>query len=431
VNWRPRPGSALRRGLARLVPASRRDWIEAIWTEASAVPPGLGRLAWRAGGVRLIAREALMRGRIVSATLFAGAAALVAWAAWPGSPATFANSVDQVDVITVVPLLAVLALAARAVFGPPGAGRPARILRAGAYAAILALVPAKNVVEQVLDEPPRGGVNLRLYALIAHPGFGNRWDDEIIFLVVIAAYAGTILWLTSRRAGVAPATLGIGVIAGAVLGAAFYVTGPLGFGGALATNPWLPGTDAKPFIVLAGILCFVAPVAAAIVADRRFTGAASTLPPRPARLRQVTAAALLTSMTGALVAMVAGTGTIAATLTAPWLRTAVFGGHPLSGVENLRFLVQGSPAALAYSHQITAAMDAPPFLVLCLGFPLVALLISFFSHLDLGTAYVAEPPPGRGGPPGPEPGPLSPDGGNADLASAAPPADRVPAGSPG
>jgi hypothetical protein len=425
-----RAGVLLRRVVLRLVPARRRDWIEAVWAEAAAMPPGLGRLAWRAGGVQLIAREALMRSRIGSATLFAGAAALVAWAAWPGSAATFADSVDQLDVIAVVALLAAFALAARVAFGPAASGRPARLLRIGAYAAILALVPAKNVVEQILDVPPRGRVDLRLYALIAHPGFGNSWDSEIIFLVVIALYAATILWLTSRRAGVAPATLVIGATAGAILGIVWYLAGPLGFGGAIATNPWLPGADAKPFIALAIISFFAAPVAAAIVADRRFTGASSSVLPRPARLRQVTAAALLTSLTAGLVVIVTCTGTIAALLAAPWLRTAVFRSHPLSGVEGLQFLVQGNPAALSYSHQITAAMDAPPLLVLCILFPLVAFVITGLVHLDLGTAYVAGPPAGPGGPPGPEPAP-PPPGGRPELANAVPAPDPVPAGTPG
>ena len=114
-----------------------------------------------------------MRRRIGSALLFAVAAALVARAAWPGSPASFATSVDRVDVITVVVLLAGLALVARWVLGPAGHCRAARLLRLGTYAAILALIPAKNVVEQVLDVPPRGGIDLRLYRLISGPGLAT------------------------------------------------------------------------------------------------------------------------------------------------------------------------------------------------------------------------------------------------------------------
>jgi len=41
--------SAVRRALVWLLPAGRRDWLAALWAEAEEVPPGLTRLAWRAG----------------------------------------------------------------------------------------------------------------------------------------------------------------------------------------------------------------------------------------------------------------------------------------------------------------------------------------------------------------------------------------------
>src|SRR5579862_3133636 len=113
-----RVGGAARRAAIRLVPAGRRDWVEAVWAETPEVPPGLRRLAWHAGGARLLAREALMRRGTGRSALFAAATALAAWAAWPGSSASFAVLVGRVDVITVVVLLAGLALVARRVFGP-------------------------------------------------------------------------------------------------------------------------------------------------------------------------------------------------------------------------------------------------------------------------------------------------------------------------
>jgi hypothetical protein len=73
------------RAVAWLLPAGRRDWIVAVWAEAHDVPPGLERLAWRAGGVWMLAREALMPRRVVRAALFAVAAAMAAWTAWPNS----------------------------------------------------------------------------------------------------------------------------------------------------------------------------------------------------------------------------------------------------------------------------------------------------------------------------------------------------------
>jgi hypothetical protein len=404
---------AARRAAMRLVPAGRRDWVEAVWAEATEVPPGLRRLAWHAGGARLMAREALMRRGTGSATLFAVAAALAAWAAWPGSMAGFDASVDRVDVITVVVLLAGLALVARRVFGPAGDSRVARFLQVGTYAAILALIPAKNVVERVLDVPPRGDTDLRLYRLISGPGFGNHWDSEILFLVAMALYATAILWLTSRRSRVAPATLAIGTIAGSAVGAAWYAVGPLGFGGSLATNPWLPGSDIAPFMVLAAILLVGAPAAAGVIADRRYAASGSSVPPAGARARQVVAAGVLTNLVGALFATVSGTGTIAAMLKAAWLRNWLYHGHQLSGVAGLRLLLRGDPGALTYSHEITAAVDAPPLLIICIIFPLIALVLTGLGALSLPgntAAGQVDPPRGGGGPSGPEVMPDTPDG---------------------
>ena len=409
--------AAARRTAMRLVPAGRREWVEAVWAEAPEVPSGLRRLAWHAGGARLVARETLMRRGTIRAMLFAAAAALAAWAVWPGPAGGFAASVDRTDVITVVVLLVALALMARRILGSAGSGRAARFLRAGTYVAILALIPAKNIVEQVLDVPPRGGADLRLYLLISGPGFGNHWDSEILFLVVMALYAAAILWLTSRRSRVAPATLAIGTACGTAVGAAWYAAGPLGFGGGPATNPWLPGSDSAPVMVLAWVLLFGAPVAAGIAADLRYTVPGSPVPPAGARARQIVAAGLLTSLAGALSVTVCGTSTIAAMLKAAWLRNWIYHGHQLSGVAGLRLLLRGNPGALTYSHEITAAVDAPPFLIICIVFPLTALVLSGLGALIMwGNAAAGHGnPPRGGGPPPPEPVPDPPHG--AQLAS--------------
>ena len=88
---------AARRGAVRLVAGERRDWAEAVWAEAHEVPPGWSRLAWRAGGVWLIAREVLTVYRPGRALLFAVAAGAAAWAAWPDSSAGHAAA-DQFGV---------------------------------------------------------------------------------------------------------------------------------------------------------------------------------------------------------------------------------------------------------------------------------------------------------------------------------------------
>ena len=128
--------AAAGRAVAWLLPAGRREWAAAVWAEAHEVPPGLARLAWRAGGVWVLAREGLMPRRIVRAALFAVAAAIAAWAAWP-QPAVGHAAVSQFHVIATVLLLAGLPLLARRFFGPPSCrpGRPVPsrlLLRGGA-----------------------------------------------------------------------------------------------------------------------------------------------------------------------------------------------------------------------------------------------------------------------------------------------------------
>ena len=129
--------SWLGRAIARLLPAGRRDWAEAAWAEAQEVPPGWPRLAWRAGGVRLIAREAHMVRGAGTLLLFTAAAGAAAWSAWPGSAVGHAATA-RADIIGAVALLAGLPLLSRWLLGGPG-NRAARWLRAGCYAAILAI----------------------------------------------------------------------------------------------------------------------------------------------------------------------------------------------------------------------------------------------------------------------------------------------------
>ena len=154
--------AAARRGAAWLLPADRRDWVAAVWAEAHEVPPGLERLAWRVGGVWMLARGALMPRRLVRVALFAVAAAVAAWAAWPDSSVLHAAA-DRFGVIATVLLLAGLPLLARRFFGPVGDGWAARFLRVGGYAAILALIPARAVVGPYPLTVPQRGPDLRVF----------------------------------------------------------------------------------------------------------------------------------------------------------------------------------------------------------------------------------------------------------------------------
>jgi len=193
--------------------------------------------------------------------------------------------------------------------------------------------------------------------------------------------------------GAAALPLAAGAGAGITAGVVLYAVVPLGVSSA-ATNPWLPGSDIDPLVVLAWILMLLAPVGAGISSYRRRRTASGAARPAIAAARQIVAAGLLASLVSAMLATIGGSGTIAAVLTAPWLRNWVYRDDPLAGVGGLRLLVQGDPGALAYSHQITAAVDAPPFLIICVVFPLLALVLT-----GLGTLVVWGVATGRAEPP--------------------------------
>jgi hypothetical protein len=418
MSWLSRASGPLRRCATRMVPAARRDWIEAVWAEAPEVPPGLRRLAWCAGGVHLMTREVLMRRRIGTALLFAAGAALAAWAAWPGSPSYLADSGHRTQVIAMVAVLAGLPLLARWRFGPAARSRTARGLRIGAYTAILALIPGRNVIDQFLDTRPRGGLELRVYHLVDQGASSGLWARGIAIIVIMALYAGVILWMTSQRSRVAPATLITGTTAGIAAGVIVYTVAPLGLSKA-ATNPWLPGSDIDPLVLLAWAVTLLAPAVAAVLAHKRYPSAGGTPSRSDARARQAVAAGVLTNLVSALVVTVLGTGTTALMLKAAWVRNWLYSGsHQLFGVVGLRSLVQGNWPAISYSHEITGSVDTSVFIVICIAFPLIALALTGMSALDLGepaTRLDNPPSDGGGGPPGPDPGPAPPPPGGARL----------------
>lgn len=369
-----------------------------------------------------------MRRGVGSAMLFAVGAAVTAWAAWPGSSANSATPADRVGVITMILLLAGLPLLARWLLGPPD-NRAARWLRTGCFAGFLALIPTETAVDQFESAPPHGGIDLRLYRFIA--GWANRnnhMGPEIVFLVLMALYVAGILWMTSRRSRIAPATLSGGSRAGIVLGLVMYAVAPLGLSKA-ATNPWLPGSDIDPLVLLAWLLVLGGPVTAAVVADRRYVASSSSSPAAGARIRQMMAAGLLTSLTGALLVNVLGTGTTAVMLRAGWLRNWLYHGpHLLYGVQNLSSDLRTLPA-IAYSHELTGAADAGALALMCIAFPVIASIVTGFAALiatDESPVGPAGPRPGGSGPPGPEPVLDRPDGGQLTAADDAGPAAGWP-----
>jgi len=353
-----------------------RDWIAAVWAEAHAVPPGLPRLAWRAGGIWMFAREILRPRRVAKATVFAAAAAAAAWAAWP-APEVGHAAVSQFGVVATV-LLAGLPLLARWFLGPAGPSRAGRVLRVFCYAAVLALIPARILVEVFADFGPRPTGYLRINNAFNSAGVhgassgGAPWPGEAAILLIIAVYVAAFLWLTSRRARLSRATLAIGAGTGLLLGVVMYAVAPLGLNQS-ATNPWLPGSDADPLVELAWLLLVGGPVAAAVLAVRACRDGAGSTPPA-ARFRQGVAAGVLANLTGALFVTALGTGTTALTLTSASLRQWLYHGDRLS-------------ALALYHREQLASVSTEVYVVMCVAFPLVGLFMSL-----LAAGFATQPP---------------------------------------
>ena len=378
--------AAAGRGAARLVPAGRRDWVAAVWAEADEVPPGVERLAWRAGGVWVLAREALLPRRIGRAALFAVAGAGAAWAAWP-QPATGHLAEGRFNAIaTVLLVVAVLPLLSRRFFGPPSPSRVARSLRVLCCAAVLALVSA-SVILLVSSRLVPTRPAYRLIWCIAQgwsntqgcggvPGRssgGPTWQAEILVMLLITGYMGLTLFLTSRRAQIARSTLAIGVGTGWLFGVVMLAVDPLGFS-KWATNPWLPGSDVDPLVALAWILLFGGPAAAAVLASRRCRGPDGTRPPHNVRIGQGIAAGVLANGTAAMFTATLGTGTTLLTVRSPWLLHWFTHGRHMT-------------ALATYRYELNTAGHAGGYVLMLMFFPVIGLIMSSLA------AAIANPAP--------------------------------------
>ena len=417
--------SWLSRAGARLMPAGRREWAEAIWAEAQEVPPGWPRLAWRAGGVRLIAREGQMVRRIGTLLLFMAAAGAAAWSAWPGS-ASHAAMV-RADIIGAVLLLAGLPVLSRWLLGSPG-NRMARWLRAGCYAVNLALMPAWAAIGLFLGSVPRGGHDLHTFHVFQGSGVPGTWvgdahpKNAVWLLIITACGLAAILALTARRTPVAPATLAIGAGVGLVLGGAMFAVDPLGFD-KYVTAPWLHGTmtDAVPaglapwLVALCWVLLFGAPLAAGLLAGWRCREPGTPEQVSAARAWQGVAAGLVSNGVGALFVTVLGTGTTALLVKSGWVRGLLYHGQHLT-------------ASAVYGRELFASQSVGRYLLMCLAFPVIGAVMGVFGAGVVNGLASPQPdggrPPGPAGPPGPEPLPDPRDGGR--LAEAGADQDRLP-----
>jgi hypothetical protein len=396
--------AAARRGAVRLLPAGRREWVEALWAEAHEMPPGLARLAWRAGGVWVLAREALLPRRPGRALLFAAAAAFAAWAAWP-QPGVGHVADGRFNAIAPVLLVVGLPLLARRFFGPASPSRIGRSLRVFCCAAVLALLPAFAILlvfARLMPAQPA----YRLVFCIAQgwsntqgcggvPGRssgGPTWEGEILVMLLTIGYVGVTLFLTSRRSRITRSTLGIGVIEGLLFGVIMFAVDPLGLS-KWATNPWLPGSKADPVVALAWILLICGPAVAAVLAARRCRGPDGTRPPHNVRIGQGIAAGVLANGTAALFTTALGTGTVMMTLKSPWLL------HWLSHGQRLTELA-------TYRYELYTSQDALGYGLMLISFPIIGLIMSSMAAAIANPApRQPGPQPGGGGAGGPEPDP--------------------------
>jgi hypothetical protein len=417
VNRLSRPAAAVLRLCARLLPAERAEWAEAILAEAENVPAGSQRLAWLGGGMRLVFRESMIMRRAGAICAFAAAVGGVASLSWPRSPVNWVTVADRVNLLVTVALLVCLWVAGRRLVGPAGAGRTQRLVRAGGYSAVLALTLAKASVERM-----RGPANLG-------PGTGGLLlTGETLFLLMMAIFTIVVIMATAQRSPVATGTLLRGIAAGLPIGIALFLFLPLGLIHYQASRV-LPAVPQGVLGAFAWAAVLIAPTAAGVLAARGFTsGQALPHAPGPAagfsawlgkafalhgasmdeseaRIRQGVAAGLVASLTGAMLAVLLGTATIALL--------------PHDS-QLLGWLYPHLSRAATLPAEQGAGGNAAGYLLLLLAVP--------FAGFGLGSigALIATPdraqPPGGGGPDGDDPPTVSPppDGGT----------DRSPENSP-
>jgi hypothetical protein len=343
--------------------------------------------------------------RIAYSLAFAIAAAGLVWSGWRGGPANPATLINKTGVIATVVILAGLPWAIRRVFGPAAASRLARIARVSGYAALFALVAVKSDVARFE------------YALAAQRHvLAGIWAGEVVFLMVLAAYAAGLLAATARRPPAAPAALAVGIRAGVAVALVMYVLPPMGHPLHVA-NPWLTWAY-NAARVLALLLVLGIAIAAGIAAARRTPVRGSRLPPADARARHGVTAGLCAGAVAALLVSVLGVSTIA---------LLPQEANRLTWTLPYRYTVPRSPASLwqyrhappmqyqysapdaVYEFEVGASDSAAGYLVVLVFFPVLGAGLGAWGGLYGAGQPRRRPGGGGGGSGGPAPLPPPPD----------------------
>ena len=217
----------LLRWSVRLLPASRRDWGEAVHTEAALAPPGWERAVWVSGGLWTVARQMSTVRRLGASLVAVAVGTVIAWLDWHPGSANPAMPANRISVITITLLLASLPWLARLLLGPVADNRVARTVRVSGYLAVYALLAVLTGLSRFASS--------RFDHFQAFDQ--NNWEADMraqavagaaIYISVFAAYAVAVLALTSHRAAAHPATMKAGVLAGGGLAGFLYALMPLG-----------------------------------------------------------------------------------------------------------------------------------------------------------------------------------------------------------
>jgi hypothetical protein len=260
--------AGLLRCLAGLLGEHRRDWVHALLAETGDQPTPSARLAWLGGGLWLVTREVVMN-RIIQALAFAAGAAGLVRVAWPGALTNSATPVNRMYVVGTLVLLASLPLLVRRYAGPVHPGWGPRVVRAGGYAVVLALIAATAVQQRI-------GSQLGGYFPVILP----IWAMDAGFLLILAGYVTGLLILTSRRVQftrrILATALGIGALTAGVL----YPLAPFGINDTAETAAH--SLHGGP-VVVAGYLVLICFALAALAVPLAVHAAATRLADRDSR----------------------------------------------------------------------------------------------------------------------------------------------------